>query len=681
MCRVSTLLVTALCGARLIAQDLRINEIHCQVDPADTVDITWVEIYNAGRYTVDLVGWTLVSGDAVHRVATSTSLAPRGFVLLRCDAGTGSADLHLKASGGSLLLVEPKGQVVKDIFTWKDLPRGTSIGRMRDGERTWGYFESPTPGGSNAASTCLRKRLAPPTFDLQDGRLRFGTAAGATVHYTTDGSPVTLLQAQAQAPFEPPPHSIVRAKAFAPGALPSSEKVYVLDPADGIAVITDPADLWDAQRGIHVSGAADNFTRKGASWRRKAWVHWPNDTSASARPVLLSIAGSGSRGLPKKNFKLRIDHASGDERPIALADGGRWGEVGLRADGTPDALLRNLFAEEIARRAGGSVDVQGGLALPLYLNGHYWGAYRAMPPKDAEWCEQLCGGRPVELIAGPATRGADSTYDAWMDALVAKAPLRELERAIEVRSLIDLAALDLWMGRADHDLNVRCWRPADASGRWRWILYDMDLWTPPEEATVERMLSEEGPAAPFLPQILAHPELKDRLLMRVSALLATVLHEGEATAMADSLFACHRALMQADHARWSGEMRVPLPEDSHAALRRHIRVRPGMLLHQLAEATDRDLRKTEVEVRPAGAGQVLFDGLPLPMDHHTFSTFSGTKLTLIAVPAAGMEFAGWEGASERSSTLHIDAVKAKRLRAVFRPAGLSRQGGLQQRGE
>ncbi|MBK8340839.1 MAG: CotH kinase family protein [Flavobacteriales bacterium] len=71
------------------------------------------------------------------------------------------------------------------------------------------------------------------------------------------------------------------------------------------------------------------------------------------------------------------------------------------------------------------------------------------------------------------------------------APLDSIAMMIDVESLIELACFDLWTGRADADLNMRCYRPAQPGGRWRWVLYDMDLWAPPEDPSVERLC--DGP--------------------------------------------------------------------------------------------------------------------------------------------------------------------------------------------
>src|SRR5690606_5447018 len=182
--------------------------------------------------------------------------------------------------------------------------------------------------------------------------------------------------------------------------------------------------------------------------------------------------------------------------------------------------LRNSFMEEIARCSGNRVDVQPGLPLPLYLNGRYHGLYRAMPAKGKEWVRHLNGNQPVELIEGPAgevVQGDDKHYRKLLDALLAGTALDTIAHMADLASLVELACFDLWTGRADHELNVRCWRPAQPGGRWRWVMYDMDQWAPPADRTLARMCGAAMPEAPYLPPLLADPGSRELLLARMAA--------------------------------------------------------------------------------------------------------------------------------------------------------------------
>ncbi|MBK7268432.1 MAG: CotH kinase family protein [Flavobacteriales bacterium] len=74
---------------------------------------------------------------------------------------------------------------------------------------------------------------------------------------------------------------------------------------------------------------------------------------------------------------------------------------------------------------------------------------------------------------------------------------------------------------------MRCYRPAQPGGRWRWVLYDMDHGRRRTIRSVERLCDGHFPSAPYLPQLLGHPELRPLLLARLSTLLATVFSEAQ----------------------------------------------------------------------------------------------------------------------------------------------------------
>jgi hypothetical protein len=95
--------------------------------------------------------------------------------------------------------------------------------------------------------------------------------------------------------------------------------------------------------------------------------------------------------------------------------------------------------------------------------------------------------------------------------------------------------------------------------------------------------------------------------------------------------------MNADHVRWTHEMRMPLPAESRKALNTHLNARPEHLIQDLASRTGRSVQHVRVEVPPAHQGQVLLDGLPLPEGLQDIRCLSGVPATVELRPAAGYE--------------------------------------------
>lgn len=638
-----------------MAQHPVINE----VVPGGTGTPDWIEVYNPGPRTVDLRGYAFVTVGRTHRIDTFLPLASHAHLVLWCDRhpeeGPEHMDLKLPREGGSVLLIDPDRSTLRDVYSWKALPPGISLGRLSDGAREWGYFIEPTPGTSNALSRGAMRLLDRPTPTLLENAVICDAVEGTTLRYTLDGRIPQASAAEFSGQLMPAAPAIITFRAFAEDALPSPP-VPLTIPSEGtgpfIAVRIDPDSLFDPKRGILADGPAANYSRSGRDWQREAQVEWHGADSTRVEAVRLAVSGSGTRGLRKKNFKLYGEQ-----------------ETMLRADATAHAFLRNLFMEAIVRK-GAQVDVQPSTPRPLYMNGAYQGLYRAMPAKNSAWLRALSGSEDLDLIDGPGARALKGDNDGHSELLAMLergAPLDSLNARMEVASLLDLACLDLYSGRADHDLNTRCWRPRAKGGRWRWILFDMDLWAPAYEGTVERMCSATAPEAPYLPWLLRHEDLRPRLLARLSAWLAAPLASDRASMVADSLFNTYAALMHEDHARWKDEQGTPSPEESVAALRAHIATRPALLLGQMSAYTGQKLRELTVRVMPEHAGEVSIEQFPLTDTQRTFTALAGAPVRLTARPVHGYAFTGWQGADAKSMTIAVDPAHVKTLRAVFRP--------------
>lgn len=625
-----------------------------------------IELFNPSDRPVDMMGWSFVVNGRTHRFESPLVIAPNALAVIGSRGPEAAGPrFSLPRSGGSLLLIGPDRRTVHEVVTWPPLRKGIAMGRRVDGGRLWGYSLDPTIGRSNVHGNYAERLLAPPMLARTEAGVEAHAEDGTVIRYTLDGhlpdttSPVLTTTLPSNA------GTIITACAFAPDAVPSMPiaMTCVENEERYLALGAAPEDLFDEVTGLLSSSPQANFARKGKAWLRPVRVELVQPSGGWSGTALMAVSGSGTRGLPKKNLKLIAE-----EQDLALVENAP-NEVMLRADASPHAWLRNLFMEAVAG-SGSSVDVQPSIPLPLYLNGDLQGTYRLMPAKNSAWLRSLSGAEAVDLVDGPSARvlsGEGDRYRQWREAMEQRMPLDSLAALMEVRSLIDLACFDLWTGRADHDLNTRCWRPAERGGRWRWILFDMDLWAPVEEGTVERMCAEPAPVAPFLPELLAHPQLRDELLARMSAWLASALSPSFAEACVDSLFATHGRLMEADHARWRSVWERPSPEESRKEILHHIHHRSQELVRQLAERTGKPVRSVSVRIRPSDAGMVRIEDLPLRAD--AIAAFAGVPLDLRAQAAPGFEFVGWEGYDQTGETLTIDPAQVRSITALFRPVG------------
>jgi hypothetical protein len=451
------------------------------------------------------------------------------------------------------------------------------------------------------------------------------------------------------------------------------ERYIDLSRASEVRITIDPRDLHDPFVGIDVDGLDANFSHTGPQWQREACLEIDGGPGSTVR---LRIAGSGSRSLPKRSFHARFT------TDAAIVRGDTCGALTLRADASPNAYLRNSLMTAVVDRAHCELDMQPHVPVRLLINGRYHGAYRVMAKKNRSWLEHLAGGGDIDVLEGPdqrAIHGNRSHFTQARALLASGAPVDSLMRWIDLRSLIDLACLDLYTGRADHDLNVRCWRPRRPEGRWRWVLFDLDIWAPVTENSLVRMLGDAPDETPFLSDILRHDHLRDSLLTRMVVLVNTVLSPDHATALLDSLYGCDQSLLGEDHERWRNELQRPDPERCRRELDDFLRRRPAMVLDHMAAAIGSTRTSTIVRCEPPGAGRLTLHDLFLTDDSVRLEGIRGTVVRLEAFALPGYEFVGWENDEPQGpSDPLLDHTGIQEVIARFRPVAWSGRHRMEQ---
>ncbi len=682
-----SLLLTALSA---VAQPrLMINELQASnrttLRTANGATPDWIELYNAGTIAADLAGMRIAINGRQHVIDAPIRIAAKGFLLLYCDCRTNEGPEHLgftlERTGGTVLLIAADGYTILDLFNYPELPTDASMGRLPDGSKEWSFFEQPSPGTrcEKDRLSAIRTWTAAPVVSIgevtssEQIEVTLTAPEPSVIRYTTDATLPSASNGHTyKAPLRLPRGTVLRAMAFAPNAWPSPEvcvTLPVVTPTTrSMALVLDPQDLWSDSTGIMTHGSFANHTRGGRAWERAGWLQENGD---HASLVGIRVSGSGSRGLAKRSLKLYARDGDGSAtKAFTFADGTTCDELMLRADAGPLAFLRNMLMETVVQQYGLNVEVQPSEPVEVLLNGTPWGLYRRMPPKDAEWLKQRSRAEAVDVLEGPAfmaRSGSNAHFLQAEHALMSGADQDSLAARIDLNSLIDLACMDLYTGRADHDLNVRCFRPRQPGGRWRWVMFDMDLWAPAQENSVERMCAASVAETPFVPQLLSHPVLQQRLLARITALQATAFNTWKLHQLADSIHRAHAAALEADHARWSNDLVRPDPSAALAQLAQFTRERPEHLMAYLAERTGRRVRETVIEAPPSERGRLLLDGLPIPPGRHVVRCFEGVTMTLIAEPAPNHEWAGWKGTRGDTAQLTVDLARSGTIKVLFRP--------------
>lgn len=319
----------------------------------------WVELYNMGTSSIQLEN---------HRISDSADfeqawefpqaiLSPGTHLLIyasgenRVSGSNWHTHFTISAGGDEIFLFSPDGEVIDHVPEMR-YPTDISLGRYPDGTGDWFYHTVPTPGSTNLPST-LSDWLEPPTFSHAAGYhpdsfdlLLTHPDEGVVIRFTLDGSipdetspaldgsiPITprshepdvytrIPPTYSTSPFTPRRASfkgtVVRARAFSPGSLPSRAVTRTFfageDPFDTyglpvVSLVVEPDDFFSHEWGIHVKGVANELGRpvwlerytNPNSWSEPGNFHQRGRTRIPLHGITPVDRGDGLIGLPLPN--------------------------------------------------------------------------------------------------------------------------------------------------------------------------------------------------------------------------------------------------------------------------------------------------------------------------------------------------------------------------------------------
>ena len=388
--------------------------------------------------------------------------------------------------------------------------------------------------------------------------------AGLTVRYTTDGTLPTAESAICEAPltlswladkhdplshmpdvllgdtFLPvedfPSGHVIRAAAFTAEGERSavvSGTYFIGSKRDAlygdtavVFLVMDPADLFDYERGIYVTGKAfddwvatqpedypvwraqTNYTQRGDAWERPVSVTFLTaDGRGFTQEMGVRIKGSASRNTAQKSLRLIARRSYGAKNvafPIfpgnLTADGEQvslYKSFTLR-NGSNDygfATIRDPWLQRLVTGDGLRFETAATRPAVCFINGEYWGLYTLKEEYTEQYieyhygidndnvvtvkCQILEDGEPqdIELFR--------SAFDLIMNSDMSDPALyQQAETLMDMGSFADYTAYQLYILNLDSHLqnsNWQVWRVREpdgssplADGRWRWMVYDVD---------------------------------------------------------------------------------------------------------------------------------------------------------------------------------------------------------------
>lgn len=412
-------------------ESLVINEIMAAntdmfVDPSWNYG-GWVELYNPTN-TSARIGhyWVSDDPDNLKQAVLSSkvgSIPAHGFLTLWFDhAETAkdvgenwvntNVDMKLNAKGGTIYISDADGNLIAS-QTYPAAFMRTSYARTVDGGDTWGFTAEPTPAATNATSTFASEQVDDPVVD-KPGQLFEGTLQvcvnipeGAQLRYTTDGTtPTAESEVSADGLFSISSTTVLRLRLFKDGMLPSGvvtrsyiykDKEYYLPV---VSLVTDPANLYDDEIGIYVSGtngktANQDGTKRNFNmdWDRPAnFEFMEGDEVTFSQMVDISIAGGWSRKYEPRSFKIKSAKEYGvnelaypffQDKPytknksLLLRNGGN--------DNYNKYRMKDASLQAIARQSEFRLNLQSYRPVHVFLNGEYLAMLNLREPSNKHY--------------------------------------------------------------------------------------------------------------------------------------------------------------------------------------------------------------------------------------------------------------------------------------------------------
>ena len=423
------------------------------------------------------------------------------------------------SEGEEIIVADFSGNIIDNkIINSVDI--SISEGRVPDGVGNWCFFSPPNPGIANSSSFCFNGIVATPLVSLNSGwytgqqSVTIQSPVNSHIYYTTNGDVPDTSDNLYNDTLYFDSTTVLSIRGFSNSFLPSKivDRTYIINEDNHqlpvFSIITDSLNLWDLDSGIYVEGQnidtvstycgcgcyGANFWQDWSKWSRLEFFD-KNKNKQAEEEFDLEMFGGCSRSHEQKSFTLDFKSRYTGDLEFAIMSSKphitRFNNINLRNGGSFNDKIRDALVANIALRTNN--DIMSHEPCIVYLNGDYWGIYGIREKMDEHYIESNHGidkdNPGVDLIKGRTSSpeiysGSDAhfidTYRILMDVNPADSFFFNIIRErFDIDNLIDYLIVETYVGNRDWipngANNVKLWRPKNQYGKWRFLLYDVDV--------------------------------------------------------------------------------------------------------------------------------------------------------------------------------------------------------------
>lgn len=710
----------------------------------------WIELYNNSSNTINIGGYFLSDDDAqpLKWTIPNGNIPAHQFLVIFASGNNRTTDfqhLHtnfsIKASGEPILLSNASGTLI-DRVDAAEILSDNSIGRQSDGSTNWLYFAAgqPTPGTSNNFATGMQGLTDVPVFSVSGGFYSGSVSVSiiistpqTTVHYTTNGAEPDINSTVYVSPVAITKTTVLRAKAFRTGFLPSSTvtNTYLINERNTLPVIslsTDPSNFFDQNTGIYVSGAnakapnSDNPDTNANYW--KDWerpvhieMYEPNGTLGFSIDAGVKINGGYSREYPQKSLSI---HAKGEYGYSSIKykifpdlNINEFQTINLRNSGQDwgHTMFRDALEESLIKGSG--LDTRAYRPAILFLNGQYYGIYNIREKENEHFLASHHGVDPKNVIRvqldGEAEQGDASDYNAMYNYISnndmsISSNYEYIKTKMDVDNFISYMVTEIYMNNVDWPgSNLKYWKDNSPSSKWQWIIQDIDFGfglydydnsgAAPDgykHNTLDFATATNGPDWPnppwstiMLRNFLLNQEFKTKFINTFADFTNQYFVPQKIVDKINQMKTVIEPEMPYHQQRWhSGQIgnykNYPQTiSDWNYEVQKMVDFAnnrlPYIRNNYVTKFGLSGAANLTVNISQANGGKVKFTSITVDQSNWTGTYFKNVSIPVEAIANPGYTFVGWSGASSSSSnSISITLTGDTTLTANFQPV----QGGI-----
>ncbi|MCF7793223.1 MAG: CotH kinase family protein [Candidatus Cloacimonetes bacterium] len=627
------------------------------------------------------------------------------------------ANFKISSSGETIYLTNTNSTLV-DSFVTTELPTDISMGLQPDGSNDIFFFNQPTPGTENS-TVGYQDFSDPPIFSLDGGFFSgsqtielSGANANETIYYTLDGSDPADTSFVYSQPVTIDTTHVVRARIIGPGSVPSPiiTHSYFIDRDFSLLVIslaTTPANFFDEDYGIYMLGgnASSNFPYHGANF----WMDWErpihiemynlNGSLKFSEDAGTKIHGRFSRGYPQKSLAIffRNQYGNGtlncqlfDDKPID-----EFESILIRNSGNDfksthfrDAMVTNLMQDQ-------NIDYQEFQPVIVYLNGDYWGIYNLREKVSEHFVASNNEGVDPDNIDRIEYRykvlNGDSTAYHHLFTYLAEHDMSiptnydYIKTIVNVENLTKYLAANIYCNNSDWPRNnVSMWRERTDTGKWHWMLDDMDWsfaypWVSVDDNTLWSVLSTE-PSNLNPPEftlifrkMFENPNFINGFINCSMDYINTIFQSNELLQQISIIQSMYSTEMPSHIARWPYEDLMTMNDwfDNIDDMNEFASDRQGYaIMYMQDEFSVGNTVNVNIDLNNEAMGLLKLNFINLNDIPFNGMYFEDVPIKLTAIPYDGYEFDHWSGSSNSlNPVLEITPGSGLNLTANFQEIG------------